>query len=314
MQFSLANLATADGERAALVLPGACYRLDLMAGPRFARGLRALMDDWAALWPQLQDIALQCEREGARARGFVSAAEAAATMTTPLRFPNKLICVGGVYRDHLLEFDLPAERWPKMPIFSRPPTTSLVGHGGLVPIPPGSVEFDWEIELAVVMGARLTDGDLDSAKAAIAGYSVGIDLTCRDLLDRGAPTGVDLIRAKAQDNMAPFGPALVPAAFVGDPQTLGMRLYVNDQVKQNGNTADMLFSVYEQVANISRLITLEPGDVVYTGSCAGSGASIGQYLHPGDRIRAEIDRVGVLEVTVAPSRLRPADFRESLYP
>jgi 2-keto-4-pentenoate hydratase/2-oxohepta-3-ene-1,7-dioic acid hydratase in catechol pathway len=312
MNFSLANLDTAEGERVALRLPSGYFRLDLMAGARFACSLRMLMNEWAALYPELGALAVQCERLGDAAPGFVDAATA--RVTTPIRFPNKLMCVGGVYRDHLLEFDLPAERWTKMPIFSRPPTTSLVGHGGQVPIPPGSTEFDWEIELAVVMGARLTDGDLDSAKAAIAGYSIGIDLTCRDLLDRGAPTGVDLIRAKAQDNMAPLGPVLVPAEFVGDPQTLRMRLYVNDDIKQNGTTADMLFSVYEQVANISRLITLEPGDVVFTGSCAGSGASIGQYLAPGDRIRAEIDRIGVLDVTIAPSRQRACGFRESLYP
>ena len=160
----------------------------------------------------------------------------------------------------------------------------------------------------------LTDGDLESAKLAIAGYSVGIDLTCRDLLDRNAPAGVDLVRAKAQDNMAPLGPVLVPAAFVGDPHHLGLRLYVNDEIKQDGNTSDMLYSVYEQVANISRLVTLEPGDVVFTGSCAGSGASIGQFLKPGDRIRAEIDRVGRLEVGIGKARQRPLGYRESLYP
>ena len=181
-------------------------------------------------------------------------------------------------------------------------------------IPPETNEFDWEIELAVVLGARLTDGDLVSARLAIAGYSVGIDLTCRDLLDRDAPAGVDLVRAKSQDGMAPLGPALVPAEFVGDPQRLGLRLHVNDQIRQDGHTSDMLYSVYEQVANISRFITLEPGDVVFTGSCAGSGASIGQFLKPGDRLRAEIEKVGCLEVAIGPSRPRPADFRTSLYP
>jgi 2-keto-4-pentenoate hydratase/2-oxohepta-3-ene-1,7-dioic acid hydratase in catechol pathway len=312
MEFSLANLDTPDGDRAALRLPEGYFRLDQLAGVGYAFGLRSLMDDWGAAYPALARLAQRCRDMGSAAPGYVAAA--AARPTTPIRFPNKLICVGGVYRDHLLEFKLPAERWPKMPIFARPPSTSLVGHGDTVPIPPDTREFDWEIELAVVIGAHLTDGDLASAQAAIAGYAVGIDLTCRDLLDRGSPAGIDLIRAKAQDKMAPLGPVVVPAAFVGDPQTLRMRLYVNGQIKQDGTTADMLYSVYEQVANISRVMSLEPGDVVFTGSCAGSGASIGQYLAPGDRIRAEIDRVGVLEVGIGSPRRRPVDFRASLYP
>jgi 2-keto-4-pentenoate hydratase/2-oxohepta-3-ene-1,7-dioic acid hydratase in catechol pathway len=312
MEFSLANLDTPDGDRAALHLPGGYVRLDHLGGADYARGLRGLLDAWDSVFPALRGLAERCRGLDSAAPGFIAAG--AARPTTPVRYPNKLVCVGGVYRDHLREFNLPAQRWPKMPIFTRPPTTSLVGPGATVPIPPDTREFDWEIELAVVMGAPLTDGDLDGAAAAIAGYAVGIDLTCRDLLDRGSPTGVDLIRAKAQDNMAPLGPALVPAAFVGDPQALGLRLYVNGEIKQNGTTADMLYSVYEQVAMISRVMSLEPGDVIFTGSCAGSGASIGQYLAPGDHIRAEIERIGILDVRIGPPRTRPANFRDALYP
>ena len=312
MTFSLANLSTADGERAAICLPSGYYRLDKLPMSGAAVGLRWVLDDWATAHPQISKLASQCEAEGTSSAAFVSVADA--RPTTPIKYPNKLLCVGGVYRDHLLEFGLPAERWPKMPMFMRPPTTSLVGPGGSVPIPPDTEQFDWEIELAVVLGARLTDGDLDSARDAIAGYSIGMDLTCRDMLDRNAPAGVDLVRAKSQDHMAPCGPVLMPAEFVGDPQRLGLRLYVNGEIKQDGHTSDMLYSVYEQLANISRFITLEPGDVVFTGSCAGSGASIGQFLKPGDRVRAEIDKIGRLDVEIAEPRRRPAGFRESLYP
>ena len=312
MHFSLANLETSEGDRAAVCLSSGYYRLDKLGSNRFCLSLRELMDDWATAYPELIEIAASCQAQGSASPAYVGSAQT--RLTTPIKYPNKMVCVGGVYRDHLLEFNLPAERWPKMPMFMRPPTTSLVGPGGEVPIPPNTEQFDWEIELAVVLGARLTDGDLDSARAAIAGYSVGIDLTCRDLLDRNAPAGVDLVRAKSQDNMAPFGPTLVPAELVGDPQRLGLRLYVNDEIKQDGHTSDMLYSVYEQIANISRFITLEPGDVVFTGSCAGSGASIGQFLKPGDRVRAEIEKIGRLDVTIGKARQRPADFREVLYP
>jgi len=123
-------------------------------------------------------------------------------------------------------------------------------------------------------------------------------MTCRDLLDKGSPGGVDLVRAKAQDGMAPVGPHIRPAAFVRDPQNLRLRLYVNDEIKQDGSTSNMLYSIAEQLSTISRFVTLEPGDIVFTGSPAGSGASIGQFLNPGDRIRAEISEVGELAVEI----------------
>ncbi|WP_052409688.1 fumarylacetoacetate hydrolase family protein [Paraburkholderia oxyphila] len=310
MEFALANLCTVDGERAAVALPHGYFRLDRLASG-FATSLRAVVNRWDTAYPLIIEVARQCETLGASSAAYVSKADA--ELATPIRFPNKLVCVGAVYKDHLREFNLPAQRWPKMPMFLRPPTTSIVGPGAKIAIPPGTAQFDWEIELAVVMGARLTDANLDSAKAAIAGYCVGVDLTCRDLLDRDSAAGIDLVRAKAQDDMAPVGPMLMPAEFVGDPQQLGLRLYVNGEIKQNGTTSDMLYSVYEQVATISRFITLEPGDIVFTGSCAGSGASIGQFLKPGDRIRAEIDKVGCLEVEIAEARRRPADYREVLH-
>ncbi|MDB5583142.1 MAG: 2-keto-4-pentenoate hydratase/2-oxohepta-3-ene,7-dioic acid hydratase, partial [Bradyrhizobium sp.] len=162
-------------------------------------------------------------------------------------------------------------------------------------------QFDWEIELAVVIGRRLTQGDEAAAQRAIAGYSIGIDFSCRDLLHPEGRGGVDLVRAKAQDGMAPLGPGVVPARFVGDVQKLALKLWVNDRLRQDGTTANMLFPVAEQIATISQYITLEPGDVVFTGSPAGSAE--GDYLKPGDQIRAEIEHVGVLDLEI----VSPAD-------
>lgn len=310
MKFALANLITPAGQRAAISLPCGYFRLDKSTSPRFPGDLRSVLDAWEGARPELFDLAESLALEGDSSPAYVATKDA--QLTTPIRYPNKLVCVGGVYRDHLREFDLPAQRWPKMPMFLRPPTTSIVGPGCAIAIPPSTQQFDWEIELAVVVGKRLTDGDLPSARAAIAGYSVGIDLTCRDLLDRSSTLGVDLVRAKAQDGMSPVGPVLMPAEFVEDPQSLALRLFVNNEIKQDGSTSDMLYSVDEQIATISRFITLEPGDIVFTGSPAGSGASIGQYLKPGDQIRAEIEKVGSLECTIANARTFPVGYREVL--
>jgi 2-keto-4-pentenoate hydratase/2-oxohepta-3-ene-1,7-dioic acid hydratase in catechol pathway len=295
VNFALANLNTSSGERAALAIEGAYFRLDQVL-PGCSTSVRSILDDWDRLYPRLLAAAEQCAADGSRSRALVSSTDV--ELLTPVRFPNKLICVGAVYRDHLREFNLPAERWKNMPIFLRAPTTSIVGPGRTLAMPATTSQFDWEIELAVIVSRRLKSADLESATSAIAGYSVGLDMTCRDLLDRDSPTGVDLVRAKAQDGMAPVGPFVRPAAFVRDVHNLRLKLFVNDEIKQDGCTADMLYSVPEQLSTISRYITLEPGDIVFTGSPAGSGASIGQYLQPGDRIRAEIEAVGRLEVEV----------------
>jgi 2-keto-4-pentenoate hydratase/2-oxohepta-3-ene-1,7-dioic acid hydratase in catechol pathway len=310
VEFSLANLTTADGERAAIALPSGYFRLDKLAPALFPGSLRDLLNNWQTAYPEAVKLAQACARTGTSSPAYVSAAEA--KLTTPVKYPLKLLCVGGVYRDHLREFNLPAERWAKMPIFLRPPTTSITGPSDPVALPPNTQQFDWEVELAVVIGARITDADLDGARAAIVGYTVGCDMTCRDLIDRNSPVGPDLLRAKAQDGMAPVGPTLMPAEFVGDPQSLGLRLYVNGEIKQNGTTSDMIYSVYEQIATISRFITLEPGDIVFTGSPAGSGASIGQFLKPGDRVRAEIDKVGCLEFGITSPRTRPRGYKDVL--
>jgi 2-keto-4-pentenoate hydratase/2-oxohepta-3-ene-1,7-dioic acid hydratase in catechol pathway len=296
VNFALANVRTSDGERAALALDGDYFRLDRLDVGLTETRVRRLFDTWSHIYPLLVESARRCSNLGSRSPAFLD--RGAFELLTPVKFPNKLICVGAVYRDHLQEFNLPAERWKNMPIFLRAPTTSIVGPGRTLVMPPMTKQFDWEIELAVVIGSRMKAVDLDAAREGIAGYSVGLDMTCRDLLDRDSPTGVDLVRAKAQDGMAPVGPVVRPAAFVPDPQDLRLRLYVNDEIKQDGCTADMLFPVCEQVSTISRYITLEPGDIVFTGSPAGSGASTGQFLKPGDRIRAEIEHVGRLDVEV----------------
>ena len=295
VNFAIANLSTSSGERAALAIDSDYFRLDLISS-EWNTSVRAILDDWQRFYPTLVCAAQRCALEGSKARAFVSGSDV--HLLTPVKFPNKLICVGAVYRDHLLEFNLPPERWKNMPMFLRAPTTSIVGPGRTLVIPATTKEFDWEIELAVVVSRRLKNADLQTAQAGIAGYSVGLDMTCRDLLGRDSPTGVDLVRAKAQDGMAPVGPIMRPAEFVTDPQNLRLRLFVNDEIKQNGTTSDMLWSIPEQLSTISQFITLEPGDIVFTGSPAGSGASIGQFLHPGDRIRAEIEQVGTLHVEV----------------
>lgn len=297
-KFSLANVATDDGDRATIVIAARHYRLDRLCTDLPRGGLIELLRTWDASAAKLQSLAKSLELAGASSDALIERPQVLA----PVRFPDKLICVGATYSDHLQQFGLPAERWVPMPFFLRPPRTSIVGPGRTVHIPLMTRQFDWEIELAVVIGRRLKTANETQARAAIAGYSIGIDFTCRDLLNRNSPAGVDLVRAKAQDSMAPLGPVMVPAALVEDPHALALRLWVNDELRQNGITSSMLYSVYEQVAIVSEFITLEPGDVVFTGSPAGSAMTEDQFLKGGDRVRAQIEGIGTLEVGLIDER------------
>jgi 2-keto-4-pentenoate hydratase/2-oxohepta-3-ene-1,7-dioic acid hydratase in catechol pathway len=145
---------------------------------------------------------------------------------------------------------------------------------------------------------------VDSASALqyVAGYTVGIDLSARDyLLHEGNMAGFDTFGGKAFDDSCPLGPRIVPARFISDPQQLALRLKVNGETKQSANTAEMVWTVAEQIAEMSAVMTLEPGDVILTGTPSGAGLLDGKFLKPGDRIVAEIEKIGRLEVEIIPS-------------
>lgn len=176
--------------------------------------------------------------------------------------------------------------------------TSLVGPGETVRILRSTRQFDWEIELAVVVGRRLRHASPEEAAAAVAGYPVGFDLSCRDLIWVDNDLKVDLVPGKARDTMAPCGPALVPAAFVPDPYNLRLRLWVNDALMLDASSAEMLYRIDEPLSILSEFLTIEPGDFRSTGSPAGSAGAHGdRFLRPGGRIRGEIEHVGTLDGT-----------------
>lgn len=294
--FSLASLETANGPAAAIYLNDSYTLLALPLGlaPKETT-VRMLLDDWDTLFPKLQKIA--SDIAGGSSQDFETIAGQDAKLLTPILYPDKLLAVGANYAEHLREMGLKVEKWASMPFFMRPPKTSLVGPGLTVRIPRSTKQFDWECELAIVVGKRLNHASREEAAAAIAGYSIGLDLSCRDLIPAGNDLQVDLMRGKAQDTMAPLGPHFVPAQVVSDPNNLRIMLDVNGRRMIDSNTSDMLYKPDEQLSVISEYITLVPGDVVFTGSPPGS-ASVhgGCWLQPGDRVRAEIQNIGVLGV------------------
>jgi 2-keto-4-pentenoate hydratase/2-oxohepta-3-ene-1,7-dioic acid hydratase in catechol pathway len=208
--------------------------------------------------------------------------------------------VGANYLGHLKEMGLDAvPKWDPMLFFNKPPTTTLVGPGKTVEIPKMTKNFDWELELTMVVGKQLKNATPEEALQAIAGYTICLDMSCRDLTKVDLPIPFDMTRTKLHDTMAPCGPHIVPAQFIPDVDNLRMQLFVNDDKMQDGNTSEMIYSCHEMLSTISQVMTLEPGDLVLTGTFEGCAAHRGnRWLKPGDRIRAEIEGIGVLNVSM----------------
>jgi len=220
---------------------------------------------------------------------------------TPLQYPGKVLCAGANYYDHIKEMGVPDLRKEaqRLFFFFKPPRNALVGPGRTVRYPADSKMFDWEIELAAVIGKRARRLTMANALDAVAAYTIGIDLSARDL-NRAPETfyKLDWVAGKAQDTCCPLGPRLVPAKFIRDPQDLALKLSVNGEVKQDARTSGMIFDIREQLVTLSAIMTLDPGDIVLTGTPAGVGMPKQTFLKPGDRIDAEIESIGRLSVEI----------------
>jgi 2,4-didehydro-3-deoxy-L-rhamnonate hydrolase len=266
-----------------------CTYLDA-AGPR-----AGLVED-GVVRPLAEPDLLTLVRAGAPARAAQDGAPVPliqARLLAPLR-PGNLIGVGLNYRDHAAETGaaLPAEPllFPKL-------TSAITAPGGPVTRPPYTEELDYEGELAVVIGRRASNVSAADALDHVFGYAIMDDITARDR-QRAEP---QWLRAKSGDGFAPFGPWITTADEVADPQALGIRTWVNGELRQAGTTRDMVFSVATLVSYCSAQLTLQPGDVITTGTPAGVGAGRRppSFLRPGDRVRIEIDGLGTLEHEIA---------------
>jgi 2-keto-4-pentenoate hydratase/2-oxohepta-3-ene-1,7-dioic acid hydratase in catechol pathway len=202
--------------------------------------------------------------------------------------PGKIVCVGLNYRDHAAEQGV---ELPGAPLFFAKYTTSLIGPGDPIVIPPTVAKCDYEAELGVVIGTRVRDVSKESAFEAVAGYVVANDVSARDLQFADG----QWTRGKSPDTFCPVGP-LVPAADVPDPHALGIRAILNGDTVQDSTTANLIFGIDEVISYVSRTSTLEAGDLILTGTPAGVGVfrDPPRLLAPGDEITIEIDGIGTL--------------------
>jgi 2-keto-4-pentenoate hydratase/2-oxohepta-3-ene-1,7-dioic acid hydratase in catechol pathway len=230
---------------------------------------------------------------------------AQAKLLAPILYPGALFCAGANYWDHLEEMaeiarrvtgKAPAMTKARDPYFFMKTTAgSIIGTGTAARLPPFSHQVDWEAELGVVIARPTRNIPEERALEAVAGYLIVNDLSARDLMKReGSPFGMDWVGQKCFEDAAPMGPWLTPAAYVSDPNNLTIKLWVNGALKQNSNTARLVHNIAEQIAYLSCHITLNPGDVIATGTPAGVGMPRGEFLKAGDEIRIEIGGCGEL--------------------
>ncbi|MFD1715443.1 fumarylacetoacetate hydrolase family protein [Amnibacterium flavum] len=257
----------------------------------------------------LQDTGLVDEIEAAIGDGRVAETSIEGwTHRPPTVDRPAVFCAGANFADHVAEMGETAIVRPYH--FISPPTV-LAGDGDQVRRPTGGDLLDWEVELVAVIGRRSFEVAEESALDVLAGYTVGNDVSVRGPHLVHPIFGIDWGVAKNADGLTPIGPALVPARFVPDPQALAMTLTVDGIVRQQSSTAQMLVSVAAQIAAITRYTTLNPGDLILTGTPAGTArAHDGAYLEDGAVMVAEIDGVGSLSNQIVATR-RDANDREN---
>jgi 2-keto-4-pentenoate hydratase/2-oxohepta-3-ene-1,7-dioic acid hydratase in catechol pathway len=248
------------------------------------------------------------------ASGALSAAllaNDAVELLVPIPRPNKLLLLAGNYNEHLTEGGGAAtERAETFPyVFTKPPSTTLTASNKPVVIPKVSPDhIDWELELCIVMGRRARHVTESDALNYVAGYTVVNDVSDRQFRpnpgrkQRGNDKWFDWEHGKWHDTFCPCGPCIASADAVPDPQKLKMKLSVSGNVKQNATTGQQIFPVAAVVAFISDIVTLEPGDLIATGTPGGVGNTTGTYLQAGDKIEAWIEGIGTLISPVVAER------------
>ena len=239
-----------------------------------------LITDWDALKPQLD----------AKAAAGGGVPLSSVTLCAPVQRPGKIFAIGLNYADHIAESKMGT---PERQVWFTKAQTSVNGPHDPILIARNTVANDYEVEMVAVIGKRAKHVSAADAAGVIFGYCVGNDVTER-MWQHGGP---QWSLGKSFDTHAPMGPWLTTADELGDPHRLGIRCFVNGEKRQDSNTAHLVFNIWQQIEHLSAAMTLEPGDVIFTGTPGGVGAAMDprQFLKAGDVVRCEIDELGAIE-------------------
>ncbi|HZV05192.1 MAG TPA: fumarylacetoacetate hydrolase family protein [Gemmataceae bacterium] len=280
--MQLATIQTPAGPRAA-VLQGETY-IDLHATrPDLPKSVRELLAGGAAI--------LQSAAEAAARPDAVRYPASGVKLLAPIPDPPKIICIGLNYRDHAAESGVPI---PREPVLFSKFATALIGPGEAIRLPAVSREVDYEAELVLVVGKKGRHLSATAAMDYLAGCTVGHDVSARDWQLK--KDGKQWLAGKSFDTFAPIGPHLTTMDEIGDPHNLSIRLRLNGQIMQDSNTRELIFRAGDLLAYISQVATLEPGDLIFTGTPSGVGLSRKPpvFLKDGDVVEVEIEKLGTL--------------------
>lgn len=314
VDFGLATYKADKELRSVLVLNDAFYDLEaalMAAEPKDAAlaasaraGLQSLFDHWPTVGKKLAGLAAVFGDLAAK-RKITPLPDAARRLAAPYR-PQRIFAAAANYIEHAEEMGtVLATKANSKPYIFMKADSSVVGPDATVIIPPESSQVDWEVELAAVIGKEARHVSIGEALDYVAGYTVINDVSARDLNVRNDfPFKFDWFQGKSFDTFAPLGPWVVPASAIPDPQKLRLRLSVNGTLMQDASSEGMIFTVREQIAYLSSILTLRPGDVIATGTPTGVGMGRGIFLKDGDVMEASIEHIGTLRnpVAAAPAR------------
>lgn len=295
--YKLLTHQTTQGPRAGILVDGKVFDVE-----QYVRVVD-ILDDWDAAQPRLEAAAAKAQGGGTPL--------AQVKLLAPVLYPSAIYCAGANYADHVAEMNRAQGREPDRdphelglkPWHFLKATRVVVGPDAAVPIPAGAKKVDWEVELTAVIGRKTKAVSIERALECVAGYTLADDVSARDLgqrppLTRESPFFWDWVAHKSFDASCPLGPWIAPAKQIPDPQALGIKLWVNDTIKQDSHTSKMIFTLAEQIAQISSRTTLYPGDLVLTGTPAGVGAGRNEFLKSGDVVKLWCEGVGEFSHTM----------------
>jgi 2-keto-4-pentenoate hydratase/2-oxohepta-3-ene-1,7-dioic acid hydratase in catechol pathway len=304
--YKLVTYEAAQGPRAGAVFHDAVFDLAELTGKPSYATMLGVLDDWAQAEP-LIETAFAKVGSGATP----SSPLARVQLLAPVLYPSSIFCAGANYSDHMSEmarvFNLepgPDHRKAGLkPWHFIKASRTIVQTAASIPLPAHTKMLDWEAEMAAFIGRPAKNVPVKSALDYVAGYTVANDLSARDFtlrpnVSESSPFRYDWIGQKSFDGACPLGPWIVPAKEIPDPQRLGIKLWVNDVLKQDSHTSKMIFSLAEQIAHLSTRLTLHPGDLILTGTPVGVGLARKEFLKSGDVVRVWVEQVGTLTNTL----------------
>jgi len=310
MPYKLLSFRTGQGPRAGVLIGDTVYDAAKVTKVAAHASVLGILEDWTRARRLLDQASKRFASGTARGQGIPLAR---ARLLAPVLYPGTIFCAGANYTDHMAEMARAQGQTPGPTMkelgekpwhFVKTSKSSVVGPGARVQLPVYSQMVDWEVELAAVIGKAARDVPVERALTHVAGYTIADDLSARDVMRRDknpatSPFHYDWLSQKCFDGSCPLGPWIVPANELRDPQNLGLKLWVNDTLMQDSSTSRMIFDTAEQIAMLSSRVTLQPGDLVLTGTPAGVGMPRRVFLKAGDTVKLWIEGIGELSHTMA---------------